>query len=206
MKMALNQFEGNLQRANDLCSLYKALRNQTTTALELSDILRSAIVMAVSALDHYIHQAVRIGMLDAYTGNFKQTEAFQRFQVSLASVAKQTADPTSSDWLDQEIHARHGWLSFEHPDKIADALRLVCDVNVWEDVGPRMGKSATDVKARLKTIVDRRNKIAHESDVNPSYSGERWPIDTCMIDDTIQFMRHLGASLYGLIMERRSSP
>lgn len=202
MMATLDQFHGNIARADDLCALYKALRTQTTTVLEISDLLRAAIVIAVSALDHFIHEVVRTGMLDAHKGRIEKTDPYRRFSISLASLENQAINPTESDWLDAEIRARHGWQSFEHPDKIAEALRLVSDRNVWDAVGTTMDSPASDVKATLKLIVDRRNQIAHESDMNPSAPGERWPIDEHLADNAINFIRTVGDSVYHFVMEQ----
>ena len=66
--------------------------------------------------------------------------------------------------------------SFQQPDKIADAIRLFSDVKLWQQVALELAIPEQDVKARLKLIVDRRNKIAHEADVDPSFPNMRWPI------------------------------
>ena len=75
MQAAIDQFRRNIQRVRNLGAIYQALSAQTTQALDLSDLLRSELVMAVSALDHYIHELVRLGMLEAYQGNRVQTDA-----------------------------------------------------------------------------------------------------------------------------------
>lgn len=55
---------------------------------------------------------------------------------------------------------------------------------------------AKDVKARLKLIVDRRNKIAHEADLDPTSPGFRWRIDGPMVKDAVDFIEHLGDAIY----------
>ena len=60
MQSALDQFYISIQRVRDLIALHHSLTAQTTSAVDLSDILRSALVLAVSALDYYIHEVVRI--------------------------------------------------------------------------------------------------------------------------------------------------
>ncbi|MCX2971959.1 hypothetical protein OSB71_24420, partial [Streptomyces sp. JHD 1] len=67
-------------------------------------------------------------------------------------------------WLEQEIREQHGYLSFQQPDKVADAFRLVSDVSLWVEVAKHLGLRPEDVKRQLKLIADRRNKIAHEAD------------------------------------------
>ncbi|MHA6903694.1 HEPN domain-containing protein [Ralstonia syzygii subsp. celebesensis] len=79
-------------------------------------------------------------------------------------------------WLESEIRERHSFLSFQQPDKIADAIRLFSGVRLWSEVAARLGHDESSTKATLRLIVDRRNKIAHEADIDPSFPGSRWPI------------------------------
>ena len=53
MLSALNQFQISINRVRDLISIYKSLNANSTDALDLSDILRASLVLAVSALDYY---------------------------------------------------------------------------------------------------------------------------------------------------------
>jgi hypothetical protein len=47
---------------------------------------------------------------------------------------------------------------------------------------------SSDVKQRLKLIVDRRNKIAHEADMDPTYPKARWPISAPDVEDVVRFL------------------
>jgi len=49
----LEQFCDDIERVQTLGALYDILSQQITSALDLTDLLRSQIVMVVSALDHY---------------------------------------------------------------------------------------------------------------------------------------------------------
>lgn len=73
----------------------------------------------------------------------------------------------------QVQQSRHGWdmSFFQDPAKVADAIRLVSRKKLWEEVGTLLGKNDADVKSRLKLIVDRRNKIAHEADMDLQPQG-----------------------------------
>ena len=85
MQEAIDQFVANLGRVRNLGALVDALESQTTDVLDLSDILRAELVLSVSALDHYVHEIVRIGMLEAYRGARHKTQQFLNFTVSLES-------------------------------------------------------------------------------------------------------------------------
>ena len=188
MRAAIDQFRVNIGRVRNLGTLYKVLRSQTTDALELSDMLRAELVLAVSALDHYVHEIVRLGMLRTYRGGHVQTPAFLRFQVSLESTLAGIAAPASDGWLVDQITTCHGYQSFQSPDRIAKAVRLISDAQLWDEVAAHLGLSAQGVKEKLTLIVNRRNQIAHEADMDPSYPGARWPINENTVDDAISFL------------------
>lgn len=195
MQGAIEQFRINVERARNLSTIYKAITAQVTGALDLSDILRTALVMTVSALDHYVHEIVRVGMLEAYGGQRPQTPAFRRFQVSLAGALQGLGAPGDSDWLQSEIRTHHGYQSFQSPENIADGVRLISEVQLWNDVAARLGLDVKDVRDRLRLIVNRRNQIAHEADLDPSFPGRRWPVSETLVDGAIDFIEDLAEAI-----------
>jgi hypothetical protein len=201
MQDAIDQFRLNIGHVRNIHAIHGAFSSRITSALDLSDLLRSQIVMAVSALDHYVHEATRIGMLESLDGRRPQTPAFQRFAVSLDS-ALQIRTATSNIWLETEIRSRHGFLSFQQPDKIADAIRLISPIELWNEVGVSLNKPAADIKSKLQLIVDRRNKIAHEADIDPTYpgSGVRWPITASMVSDAANFIEEICETIHTRII------
>jgi len=199
MKTAIDQFRINIRRVRNLGTIYKVLRSQTTGVLDLSDILRAELVLAVSGLDHFVHQIVKLGMLKAYRGQHIQTPAFLRFQVTLESALQGISSSSSDSWLEDQITTRHGYQSFQFPDKIADAIRLISGAQLWNEVANHLGMTAQDVKQALKLIVTRRNQIAHEADMDLSFPGNRWPIDEHLVNDAISFMEQLAEAMYGVV-------
>jgi two-component sensor histidine kinase len=51
MQLAIEQFRLSIARVRDLIAIHNSLKSQTTSALDVSDILRAALVLTVSALD-----------------------------------------------------------------------------------------------------------------------------------------------------------
>ncbi|NET61274.1 MAG: hypothetical protein F6K47_35650 [Symploca sp. SIO2E6] len=248
MQSALDQFRISLGRVRDLIALYDSIRAQATDVLDLSDILRAALVLAVSALDYYVHEVVRLGMLEIHRGqrpeptpspNASQS-AFSRFQISLGSarvdrgVVIDMASWLESEmqqsygydmqqsytipelipalsncilnrlnnasWLEDEIRERHGYLSFQTPDKIADAIRLISNKKLWDEIAEQIGRPTKDIKQQLSLIVERRNKIAHEADIDPSYNlGTRWEIDKVQVSDAINFIEQVVESIHQIL-------
>ena len=201
MFATIQQFRENIERVRAIGGLYEALNQLTTPVLDASDLLRTQIVMAMSSLDHYIHEIVLVGMLDIYDGKRPPTDAFQRFQVTIGAAMTGLAGSSTSTWFETEIREKHGYLAFQHPDKIADAVRLFSSCELWPSVASQLGLTVQDVKTRLQLIVERRNKIAHEADLNPSYSGigTRWPISRNDTRQAVEFIQNLCEAIHSIV-------
>ena len=214
MQKAIDHFRTNISRVRNLGSIFEALESQTTSVLDLSDVLRAELVLAVSALDHFIHELVRLGMLEAYRGNRPRTKKFLGFQVSLESAltgiadnaeAQRIADDAEAQekreqWIDSEIRSRNGYRSFQDPERISEAIRLIADTPLWVDVSQRMGNAPKEVKDDLRIIVDRRNQIVHEADMIPSPFEERWPIDRAMVSKAVDMVEKIAEAIYAAVV------
>ena len=169
---------------------------KVTAVVDLSDMLRAEIVMAVSALDHYIHEISRLGMIECWLGRRPVTPSFQRFSISI-SLAQTLFNPaTAVVALDTIIREKHGYISFQKPEKIAEAVRLFSSVSLWEEVASILNQRAEDVKATLGLIIDRRNKIVHEADVDPSFPDQRWPVDEMLVEEMIDNIENIGHGIH----------
>ena len=196
MNSAIKQYRENINRVRELGALAEAVERIATAALDLTDILRAQIVLAVSAADHFVHEVTRQGMIESAKGVRTKTDAYLRFQLPIVTVDSVLNGIPCETWLDEVVRDRHSWQSFQDPDKIADAIRLISSVKLWEVVGSHIGMQPQDVKIRLKLIVDRRNKIAHEADMDPANPGFRWPIDKSIVNDTINFVEQICEAIY----------
>ena len=196
MQAAFDQFCENLARARSLAGLAQSLSSLTTPVIDLSDILRASLVLAVSALDHFVHEFVRLGMLEVHRGNRPTTEAYLSFRVPMSATREAITDTGRDEWLDQAIRETHSWLSFQHPDKIADAIRLMSNVRLWEQIASELGMTSRTVRTQLGAIIDRRNKIAHEADMDPTNPGYRWPINEVLIQDAIDFIDKVAQAIF----------
>ena len=196
MHRVLLQFRTNIARAQELGRLGTSVSQLTTAAVDVNDIFRAQIVLCVSALDHFVHELTRVGMIEASSGGRSKTDAFRRFQVPLSAVELGLAGQSHDGWLGEAIREKHSWLSFQHPDKVADAVRLFSPVQLWDAVGRELASSSQDVKLRLALVVDRRNKIAHEADMDPTNPGFRWPIDRTISDEALDFVARVGEAIF----------
>lgn len=197
-------FDRQIDRARDLAGIATSLEVHLTGAMDLSDIYRAAFVQGVSAFDTFIHAEVRVRMLAIFRGcGGKPTPAFERFRVSLSSVPLAiiaAGDPFAGlSWLESEIREQHSFLSFQQPDKVAEAIRLVSEVKLWQELARHLGQGTMNgesgdkiLKRRLTLIVDRRNTIVHESDVDPTPPGDAlYPMSRETAESALDFLQDL---------------
>lgn len=198
MQSAIDAFDASLARVRHLHGLHDALRKQLTSAVDLSDLLRAEIVMSISALDHYIHEISRKGMIECWTGQRPMTQAFEKFPIPISQTRSlASTNPTNATAiLDSIIRQKHGYESFQKPTKIADAIRLFCSINLWKEVGHILGQSPDDVKNTLGLIIDRRNKIAHEADVDPSYPNQLWPVNRLLVENILTNIENIAHAIH----------
>lgn len=198
MLTAIEAFQTSIARVVQLGGLHDAILSLTTKALDPSDILRAQVVLGVSALDYYIHEITVLGMVEVFNGRRPATAAFRKYRISMDSVVASTTN-TGNGWFESDVRERHSFSTFQQPDKIADAIRHFSEVKLWMEVGKKMATPENDVKTRLKLIVDRRNKIAHEADLDPSYPGVYWPITKHDVDGSLQFISRLAESIHAVV-------
>ena len=196
MNSARVQFHSNIERVRALGGVGAAVTSLTTAAVDVSDIWRAQIVLIVSALDQFIHELTRLGMIECAKGIRPKTDAFLRFNIPLSAVDLALNGTSYEVWVGETVQSKHSWQSFQDPDKLAEAIRLFSPIGLWDRVGNELSMNAKDVKTRLKLIVDRRNQIAHEADLDPANPGFRWPINEPQVNYTIDFIEQLGEAIF----------
>ena len=199
MNKTLDYFIMNLDRARNLGVVFSAISKQTTGAIDLSDLLRAELVLSVSAFDYFIHEVVRSGVLEAFEGKRPKSPAYLRFEVPLSSVHLASSKDGSIDWLDEIVRLKHSWRSFQHADKVGEALRLVITGNPWQRISNELQMPADSAKRQLNAIVDRRNQIAHEADADPTVPGARWPISLSLASGATDYLEKLARSIHTVL-------
>jgi hypothetical protein len=195
--VAYEEFHRHMRSARHTAGTASALRAQVTSALQVDDLLRGSLVQAVSALDRYVHEEVRIRLLQHFEDD-SAPSAMLRFQVPLSAILRYRNEGGVA-WLDEVVRARHSFLSFQSPDKIADAIRLVSDGEFWNDVAQTIGRPAQTLKQELKLIVARRNAIAHESDISPVPPYDQNVISVDDVTGTLTFVDELVSAIHSFL-------
>ena len=94
--------------------------------------------------------------------------------------------------VEEEIRRLHGYKTFQNADSISQALSLIGVKSIWDKVGVSLAIPPSDVRTSLNIIIDRRNRIAHESDIDPTMGlGMKYPIDYHMVGQALDFLKRL---------------
>lgn len=194
MKQAKVVFQSLMSQKNVTAALYDYI-SVTKIPLDASDLLRWQWVLAVSALDKYIHDIVTDGMVEQYINKRPRTPKFDAFQLSMNTIINIQSAPVPEIAFRNEVIRKNSYLAFQDPDKIADALSFIWNVpNKWDVISRNMATpiSSSDLKIKLKNIVVRRNQIVHEGDcLTTNIPMAQQQITASDTQDVIQFITEL---------------
>lgn len=209
MNRAIIQFRTNIEAARQLEVIYQALVGQVTRAIPLEELLRAEVVLAVSALDCYVHDIVRICMTDVFSLGAGESNAFLGFNVSLDFVKKalRSSTPTDREVLfEQEIRRLHGYRTFQRPPAISEALSFIGMKKVWVKIANNVGRAAEDIQEELKLIIERRDRIAHEGDIDPSAGfALKYPIDLTTVQTSVAFIETIVNAIQAVVISEAPS-
>lgn len=104
------------------------------------------------------------------------------------ALRKGTTSLVASRWR-CEAFLKLARVTYQFPDEIADGIRMVSSIELWNEIARHHGASAAQVhndaaalRGELTQIVNRRNKIVHEGDLQPNIPRVAWPITRQDVD------------------------
>lgn len=197
MNQAFSQFSTNIEEVRKTHLISTSLNVPASSIVDTSSILRSCIVLSVSAIDHLIHELTIIGMCEIFNGIRPVTAKYNNHNVSLGFMHAIVSTPPLITF-ESEIRRSLGWQTFQRPDKIKDAIALFNLVQLWQQVAVVMSDTEPNIKTQLNLIIDRRNMIAHEADIEPIFKTKRL-ISNTDVSVTIDFIEKLGTTIYNLV-------
>lgn len=138
-----------------------------------NDLRRMALVMAVTALDTYMHRAV-LARVSAGRSTPAVPRSLRTLTVPLGGMldlAEHTIKARSENKLARPLvqvknvlHRRLLDKTFQSYDEVGEAMAMLGIRRPWEAVGREMGETAEQIRSHLNQIVRRRNQIVHEGD------------------------------------------
>lgn len=171
----LAHFEALWARCSLLSGLHAYLAANAAAVMQPEELLRAEWVARVAALDLYVHELVAQRLLEIFDGTRSATTNYSAIRIANGTLERIRIAATPGDAsraFDLDIRTQLSTLTYQDPEKIADGIRLVSSVELWNAVALHLGATqatkaaaAKSLKTQLSLIVKRRNKIAHEGDL-----------------------------------------
>jgi hypothetical protein len=195
MHNPLQPFKFNLMAVRGLVKVYEQLATEKP-ADDFTDLLRAAIVQLLSTLDLYVHDVIRNGMVEIFTGNRPETQAYHRFAVSLGTLHRLMDAPHNEQArvFEVEIAEKISRYTYQSAKRIAEGLEFITEDNVWRSVSKTMGRDIGTIRQQLDLLSDRRNQIVHEADTDP-ISRTKHKIQPREVHAAIDFIEKFGEAL-----------
>jgi hypothetical protein len=191
-----------LDGTKTIMTVYDYLDQKVQGPMDYSDLLRWQWVQAVSSLGKFVHDIVRVGMLHIYTGRRNPTNKYLTFTIDLKTHLQIIQDINSAiSIFEKQVLLKNGYLAFQDPDKISDALSYIWDEkNKWKVISDIIGMSESDVKTQLRNISIRRNQMVHEGDYS-DVLVQRQTISRTDVVEVINFIEKVAESIYNAVKE-----
>jgi hypothetical protein len=152
----------------------------------LSELLRSAVVAAVSALDRYMHDIVVHHCIDMLSKKEDDIpKEWRKVHIPIlsakAAIDRQRKSTTARGGfpLKQAIQEQlHREFTFQQPDDVVSAMKMVGVEDFWKRVAERMdgNPKPKEVIDKLRTIAKRRNHIVHEADLERKIKARKYSL------------------------------
>lgn len=167
MSIEKTLFDEQVSSLQMLSSVYSYMK-QNAIYMDTDALLRAEYVLLVSSFDSYIHNIVRRKIRDNF---FSSDHLPEDLGVSIEVVRLMREDGTESGQkllLDSYLNKLLSKDSYQSPKSIDYALGLIGINKIWSASVSTFGDTAENVKKRMALIVQRRNQIAHEADIDSS--------------------------------------
>ena len=202
MHNALTIFESNIQEARHLTALHQYLVAHMQAPIPFDDLLRSQIVYAVGAFDKLLHDVIRIGMVETFSGTRQPTPKYSTEPITLAihHALVGASLPPPELVFEAEVVKKLGRYTFQHPDPVVEGLALIwAEPHKWDAIAAAMGLTKTVATTKLKLIVSRRNAIVHEADMHP-LTNQKSALNEQECREMTDFLEACGRAIVGLVV------
>lgn len=206
---AFREFEENLDFAKRLVGGGTLLEGLAVASFDVTDLYRSAWVQAVSALDHWVHEEIyqrAVALVQHPSASKPRRLREFEIPVELFDQVHHRDAPLADAFADR-LRQALGWRSFQHPDRIKEGFGLVTDISLWHSIAERISLgeppdrrlTTQDVRQRLLTITDRRNRIAHSADRDLDTPGQRAPLTAEEVESAIGWLQLLATTILDVL-------
>lgn len=167
----INASDACLRRSRRLLAL---ATNELPDAKVKNDLRRSALVMAVTAVDSYMHWLV-YRQISEVRKEGDLPKSLAKLDLPFTDIAL-LADATirgrkdgvdTRPWVQVKNAMQKRLLkeTFQSYEQVATAFSWAGIEKPWSRVAAKLGIQANDIKSQLNALVHRRNQIVHEGDI-----------------------------------------
>ena len=172
-------------------------------------MLRAQVVFIESAFDYYLHEIVKLGIVEMYHGEWivDKTEKYTNLSLAMSDVETALQERDTDHWLKNWISQKYATktlLSFSEFKNVCNLLGI--SMQKISDVFYQRG---SDIKPQVKLenfinyLYRHRNRIAHQSDRRRD-NAERQQIKKELVADYLQTIQRIVDAINAQI--RKSLP
>lgn len=167
------------------------------------NILRGQVSLLLSAVDFYIHEIIKIELLNIIKGERKKTPSLKNCMISVETFLEYLSSlNTNNQIFEDEIIYRNSFKSFLEPDKMAEALSLITEKKIFKELFSELGLLKTkELKDKIKEIFRRRNSIVHQMDYDYSTRSQQ-VITREEVESYIEFYDKFIQKLHILLLKK----
>jgi len=164
---AFEDFGENIKSARNLIAIYdKTARTAGLLTEDRKELLRSAVVFSLSALDAYFHQKIEDAIVPILNADIeKMPGPLGNMAMPVLEVERMLRYYNRPhEKIKAVLKDRLYTLSYMKPDKVLDAVKLLGVEDFFSKVGEEIDLEEDTIRSRLSRWAERRNQIAHEHD------------------------------------------
>lgn len=188
MNSSFEQFKSLIRDTRQISNVYQHFNLNI-----LDDLLRWQWTQSISALDKYIHDVIKVGLIMSYNKDIIPTKSFSNFLIPLSIIEDPLLIQNS---FEQFIIRKLSYNSYQTPEKINEGLSLIwAEEHKWQTIADNIGKEKKYITNKLNLIAQRRNQIVHQGDY-PSSNLEKENITLSEVVDVIDFIELLVCTIH----------
>ncbi len=173
--------------------------------VDIGDFYRAAWVQAVSAIDHWFHEELYRRVAELAAGDSPaMPHQLTKFELPLSKVEEvRRGELSLADAVSEHVKAKWSNAALQNPRKISEALRLVTEEDVWGKAAVQINEwnhgrtsmTGQTLKQQYIQITDRRNRIAHDADLEDGHLKQRRAITSADATDAADWIERIALAI-----------
>lgn len=166
----INTFRDNIKRIKNRFEIFDLLKNNNRIE-ETNDILRFQIVFVMSSLDFFMHEIYSFAFIKIFKNEMPKTNGYKNYKIPLKLLEKALYDAENIDrHLKETFIGINDSFTFMSPGRIRELLNIITSEDEFALVERKLKqrkiiKYNVRLDSEIEHIYDRRNKIAHQTDI-----------------------------------------